>query len=112
MRLLRQPATHWHQSAVADQAALARSTAWADPLYVDAGPLLARNLTGIGRFTARLVEALARLTPLRLVNTIGGEHARNMNLLETLPCGWEMSVPRGELPFADDDVEEWSRNLL
>ncbi|WP_169976781.1 glycosyltransferase [Tautonia rosea] len=34
-------------------------------LYVDANPLADRHLTGIGRYTARVVLSLARLVPLR-----------------------------------------------
>ena len=77
---------------------------WSAPTYVEISPLLVRQMTGIGRFVARLVEALSRLTPLRLINTIQGEHADNMRLSNMLPCGQEIIVPRGSLPPADGDV--------
>ncbi len=67
---------------------------WSAPTYVEISPLLVRQMTGIGRFVARLVEALSRLTPLRLINTIQGEHADNMRLSNMLPCGQEIIVPR------------------
>ncbi len=84
----------------------------AGPLYVEASPLLGRHLTGIGRFTARLVEALGRRVRLRLVNTIHGKHAQNMCLSGALPQGQEMAVDTAGLPDADDDVEAWARALL
>ena len=36
------------------------------PLYIDAAPLREKRLTGIARFVARLIEALAERQPLRL----------------------------------------------
>jgi glycosyltransferase involved in cell wall biosynthesis len=83
-----------------------------DPLYVEVSPLLGRYLAGIGRFAARLIEALARLTPLRLVNTIQGEHARNMRLSNLLRCGQEIAVADSELPSADLDLARWARRLF
>src|SRR5207244_6047313 len=83
-----------------------------DPLYVEVSPLLGRHLAGIGRFAARLIEALARLTPLRLVNTIQGEHARNMRLSKVLRCGQEIAVTDRQLPSADADLAWWARRLF
>jgi glycosyltransferase involved in cell wall biosynthesis len=82
------------------------------PIYVEVSPLLTKHLTGIGRFAARLVEALARYRPLRLVNTIQGEHARNMGLSNALPCGTEIEVNGVGLPRADADVRGWARQLF
>jgi glycosyltransferase involved in cell wall biosynthesis len=86
--------------------------AWTAPTYVEISPLLVRQMTGIGRFVARLVEALSRLTPLRLINTIQGAHADNMRLSNALPCGQEIIVPRGSLPPADGDVFRWARRVI
>jgi glycosyltransferase involved in cell wall biosynthesis len=90
------------------------TTAWGarDPLYVEVSPLLGRYLAGIGRFAARLIEALARRTPLRLINTIQGEHARNMRLSKLLRCGQEIAVSDTSLPPADFDLAKWSRQLF
>src|SRR5262245_59551648 len=82
------------------------------PIYVEVYPLLVKHLTGIGRFVARLVEALAHVRPLRLVNTIQGAHAENMRLSAALPCGYEIAVTRADLPPADADVGVWARRLL
>lgn len=83
-----------------------------DPLYVEVSPLLGRHLAGIGRFAARLIEALARHTTLRLVNTIQGEHARNMRLSKVLRCGQEIAVSDPQLPSADADLAWWARRLF
>lgn len=84
-----------------------------DPLYVEISPLLNRKLlTGIGRFACRLVEALARYAPLRLVNTIGGDHARSMRLSTALPPGYEIPVTASDIPPADHDVARWARRLV
>jgi glycosyltransferase involved in cell wall biosynthesis len=83
-----------------------------DPLYVEVSPLLGKYLAGIGRFAARLIEALARVTPLRLVNTIQGEHARNMRLSGVLRCGQEIAVTQTPLPCADPDLDQWTRRLF
>jgi glycosyltransferase involved in cell wall biosynthesis len=83
-----------------------------DPVYLEVYPLLLRHLTGIGRFVARLVESLSRLRPLRLVNTIQGEHAESMRLSKALPCGYEIAVSAADLPPADEDVGTWARRLM
>jgi glycosyltransferase involved in cell wall biosynthesis len=66
------------------------------PLYVDAAPLREPRLTGIARFVARLVGALARRRPLHLF----------------LP-GMAHDVPldAGRLPDLKLGVDEWVRNL-
>jgi glycosyltransferase involved in cell wall biosynthesis len=82
------------------------------PLYVEVSPLLTKNLTGIGRFAARLVEALARLRPLRLVTTIQGDYVRSMKLSNALRCGQEIEVTDTDLAPADSDVGIWARRLF
>lgn len=84
----------------------------AEPLYLDIYPLLAKQLTGIGRFVARLVESLAQLTPLRLITTIGGKRARSVNLSALMECGQEIPLTSSDLPQADDDVVTWVRQLF
>jgi len=82
------------------------------PLYVEASSLLSRRLTGIGRFVARLMEALIRLRPLRLVTTEQPESARNSKLSTALLCGQEIALNPGEIPSADEDVASWTRKVL
>jgi glycosyltransferase involved in cell wall biosynthesis len=83
-----------------------------DPLYVEVSPMLGRHLAGIGRFAARLIEALSHHTTLRLVNTIQGEHARNMRLSKVLRCGQEIAIADPQLPSADPDLAQWARRLF
>lgn len=68
-----------------------------EPLYVEVGCLFDRHLTGMGRFAARLVEALARVAPLHLF-TSGGKR--------------DITVPHASLPACDDDLVAWTRRLL
>jgi glycosyltransferase involved in cell wall biosynthesis len=82
------------------------------PIYVEVCPLLTKHFTGIGRFVARMVEAMARRRPLRLVNTIQGKHAENMRLSDALLCGTEVDVVGKDLPDADYDVQAWARRLF
>jgi glycosyltransferase involved in cell wall biosynthesis len=82
------------------------------PLYVEIGPLLLRRLTGIARFTARLVEALAERVPLRLISIVERRDARRDHLSTALVWGEEIAIERGSLPAADGDVADWSRAVL
>jgi glycosyltransferase involved in cell wall biosynthesis len=66
----------------------------------------------VGRFVARLVEALARRTPLRLITTIGGERALIMNLSRRLLCGQEICLHPSDPPGPDSDLGCWTRRLL
>lgn len=69
----------------------------AEPVYVDYGPLREQHLTGIGRFTARLVEALVRRRPVCLFS----------------PEGWgDLPLTSDDVPEADDDLARWARRLL
>ena len=81
-------------------------------VYVEVGSLLTKNLTGIGRLVARMIEALARRVSVRLVTTIGEDQARSLGLSTRLLCGQEIRISQGTLPSADGDVGEWTRQLL
>jgi glycosyltransferase involved in cell wall biosynthesis len=80
-----------------------------EPLYVEASPLLADTLTGIGRFAALLVHALSRRAPLRLVSTLPEQSAR---LARFLPPGYELPLAPGELPEPGADLLAWRHRLL
>ncbi len=82
------------------------------PLYVEASPLQANTLTGIGRFTARLIHALSRLAPLCLVSTLPEYGTRGASLTRHLPPGRELPLAPGELPEPDADLAAWRRQLL
>jgi glycosyltransferase involved in cell wall biosynthesis len=66
------------------------------PVYLDISPLLERHLTGIGRFVARLVEALSPQTELALF--VPGRDR-------------EIRLETQELPGADLDMESWRKRL-
>jgi glycosyltransferase involved in cell wall biosynthesis len=91
---------------------IAQPTADGLPIYVEASPLLTRHLTGVGRFAARVVEALCQRREVRLVNTVQGDHARNMRLSNALRCGQEIILARGQVPAAAADVAAWARALF
>lgn len=81
-------------------------------LYIEASALLNRRLTGIGRLVARLVDALARRTSVRLTTMIQPELARSIRLRTSLLCGQELEVSRDRLPSVDADVDGWVRRVL
>jgi glycosyltransferase involved in cell wall biosynthesis len=64
---------------------------------VDVGALEEKHLTGMGRFVAHLVQALARLAPLGLLTTVGGKY---------------IPISDGDLEELDGDLESWARRLL
>src|SRR5262249_15133546 len=81
-------------------------------VYVEVGALLAKNLTGIGRFIARLLETLSQHCSLRLVNMIDGRLAEHMRLSKALPPGQEIAISRQSLPAADADLSDWLKQVL
>lgn len=68
-----------------------------DPIYIDCGPLLEEHLTGIGRFTARMTEALVRRHPVCLFTT----NARG-----------DITLTSADVPESDADLVRWTRGLL
>jgi glycosyltransferase involved in cell wall biosynthesis len=91
----------------------ARGSAPPEPLYLEVTPLLVKPLAGIGRSVARLVPALAQLTPLRLFTTVHANDSRHMNLSSALVAGEELAVTAQDLPpDADLDLDLWVRRLL
>jgi hypothetical protein len=83
-----------------------------NPIYVDVTSLLGGRLTGIGRLTARLVAALSRCVPLRLVTLLSKEEARAEKRAAGLTSDEEMAVEPGELPEEDGDLAVWTRRLF
>jgi glycosyltransferase involved in cell wall biosynthesis len=79
---------------------------------LEASALLNKKLTGIGRLVARLLEAMLRLTSVRLVTTIQAGQARNLKLSTALACGQEITLTAEGAGSADDDVGRWVRSLL
>jgi glycosyltransferase involved in cell wall biosynthesis len=81
-------------------------------LYVDINPLLTRHLTGVGRFVARLVEALGRVCPLRLVGTLNPDFPRRIFLDNALIRGQELHPTAADLPGPREDLADWVKRLL
>jgi glycosyltransferase involved in cell wall biosynthesis len=73
------------------------------PLYVEITPLLFTPLTGIGRFVARLVEALSVQGPLSLVTF--------RPVSPFLAPGETIEIEE-PLPTCDSDLESWVSALL
>jgi glycosyltransferase involved in cell wall biosynthesis len=66
----------------------------------------------MGRFVARMVEALADQVPVRLVTNMQIWEARISKISTALLRGYEIRIEPGELPRADDDIQGWVRRLL
>jgi hypothetical protein len=82
------------------------------PLYVEIGPLLFRPRTGISRFAARLVEALAPLVPLRLISIAERHPERPAQGSAALHWGAEIPIEPGSLAPAGADLDAWLRQIL
>jgi len=82
------------------------------PLYVEVSSLGTRQLTGIGRLTARLVEALARLTPLRLFSTLPGPFRFDIRRSRPLRRGELIAIATGDVAAIDGDLDAWVGALL
>jgi glycosyltransferase involved in cell wall biosynthesis len=83
-----------------------------EPIYIEVSSLLSKKLTGIGRYVARMIEALSSVASLRLVTTITDEQARAIGLHRWLLCGQEIRIPQGELPPVNEEVGEWVKRML
>ena len=81
------------------------------PIYLEVFPLLVPRMTGIGRFSARLIQALNRLVPLRLTTFIEPRTARVHRMATDLKRGQEISLEQGDLTDARDDVARWARDV-
>ncbi len=67
-----------------------------EPIFFDCEALLEKQLTGIGRFTARLIEALARVRPVRLFRQKSQD---------------DLVIGRDDVADADHDLAAWARGL-
>src|SRR6185437_11718098 len=86
----------------------ARMTA---PIYIEVFPLLVPKMTGIGRFSARLVQALNQWAPLRLTTFLDPRTARVHRLGTDLARGQEIDIPIGQLADAGEDLPSWARDV-
>lgn len=83
-----------------------------NPIYLEISPLLASPLAGIGRFVARLIEALSRLKALHVVNLADSDLSARLKLSNALPYGREIRLTTSDLPEIGADLDLWVRRLL
>jgi len=81
------------------------------PIYIEVFPLLVPTMTGIGRFSARLVQALNQHAPLRLTTFLDPRTARVHKLCDDLSQGEEIEIAQGELTDAGEDLPGWARRV-
>jgi glycosyltransferase involved in cell wall biosynthesis len=80
------------------------------PVFVDVGPLLGGQLGGAGRYAARLVEALGRRAPLRLVSLVSHDDLLRPCRSPRLLPGHEVELAAGPPP-GGGDLRAWVRRL-
>ncbi len=78
-----------------------------EPIYLEVFPLLVPKLTGIGRFSCRLVQALNRHVPLRLTTFLDPRtqlvHALNRDLMR----GQQIELDVGEVTDPSVNLADW-----
>lgn len=77
------------------------------PIYVEIFPFLVPKLTGIGRFSCRLVQSLNRLAPLRLTTFLDPRTQRVHHLNCTLMRGAQIELAQGEACESRGDLPDW-----
>jgi glycosyltransferase involved in cell wall biosynthesis len=82
-------------------------------LYVDASELLNPRLTGIQRYTVRVIQSLAHMTRVRLVTPIPWDAACWHNWRLTRLCaGYEIEVSPANVPSSALDVKAWRNQVI
>src|SRR5437660_4893770 len=75
-------------------------------LYVDASELLNRRLTGIQRYTVRVIHRLAQMTPIRLVTPLPWSLAAlRIGRPTRLVAGQEIELNPDNVPPSDLDAK-------
>lgn len=77
------------------------------PIYVEVFPFLAPKLTGIGRFSCRLVQFLNRLAPLRLTTFLDPRTQRVHELNCALMRGAQIELEQGAASDSAAGLPEW-----
>lgn len=81
------------------------------PIYLEVFPLLVPKLTGIGRFSCRLVQALNRLAPLRLTTFLDPRTQLVHELNRDLMRGQEIEIGVGEVTETAANLTDWVLEL-
>lgn len=77
------------------------------PIYLEVFPLLVPKLTGIGRFSCRLVQALNRLAPLRLTTFLDPRTQLVHELNRDLMRGQQIELAIGEATESGANLSDW-----
>lgn len=78
-----------------------------DAVYVDATSMARPRLTGVGRCVARIVQALAKIRPIRLFSLARLEDLRDHHLRIGIHQGVETELRPGNLPADTGDLHDW-----
>lgn len=84
------------------------------PVYIDAAALFDSHLTGIGRFTARMIEAVGRTRPVILFTTTSRPFA-TLSENAYLYWGSEIFVSQRDMAALDPidlDVAKWAKKII
>lgn len=76
-------------------------------VYVDSTSMARPRLTGVGRCVARVVQALARIRPIRLFSMARLEDLRDHQLRTGIHQGVETELGPLNLPADTGDLHEW-----
>src|SRR5487761_779278 len=77
------------------------------PIYLEIFPLLVPKLTGIGRFSCRLVQSLNRLAPLRLTTFLDPRTQLAHELNRDLVRGQQIELDIGEATESGANLADW-----
>jgi glycosyltransferase involved in cell wall biosynthesis len=81
------------------------------PIYLEVFPLLVPKLTGIGRFSARLVQQLNRLAPLRLTTFLDPRTQLVHALRKDLARGQQIELEIGEAIDRGECLPDWVESV-
>jgi glycosyltransferase involved in cell wall biosynthesis len=80
-------------------------------IYLEVFPLLVPKLTGIGRFSCRLIQSLNRLAPLRLTTFLDPRTQLVHELNRDLVRGQQIDLDVGEAVESEANLSEWVVDL-
>jgi glycosyltransferase involved in cell wall biosynthesis len=78
-----------------------------EPIYLEVFPLLVPKLTGIGRFSCRLVQSLNRFAPLRLTTFLDPRTQLVHDLNRDLMRGQQIEIGIGEVTEPHANLLDW-----
>ncbi len=82
------------------------------PIYIDVTSLFDRNLTGIGRYVARMVDQVARKTPVRLLTSLSAAAVARIYPRTGLKRNREIRLTPEQMSATAVDLHKWRDDLL